>query len=329
MHEIAQNYREVAADLGRPPSMREFFSHKLCKFSKEQALGSQAFSNWLSLTKAANIKMAEIPKKYADPKEEPKIGVIDLEVLPMEVYTYGLFDQNMGVNQIIEHASLASFSIMILGHEIEYYEVNWKRNPRDDRALTKRLHERMSACDIVLGQNSDAFDIRVANERFLTHDLGPSKPVHILDTLKMSRKHFKLPSHSLEYKSMRFCKTKKLTQRKFPGMLLQIECLKKNPEAWAEMQLYNKIDVQATAEFAKRIAPWYEKNLNVMKPGALFCCTNILCGSTNIIRRGWKPLRSGVYKQYSCHDCGKWFHEGGAANNALSPQKKASLKGPA
>lgn len=325
VHEIVQNYRDVGADLGRSPSLEAYTRHKDAKFTAAEVL--EVFKSGHALMRAAGL-ITPRPKLFQDPKTEPVIGVIDLEVLPMEVYTYGLFDQNMGVNQIIEHASLASFAIQKLGQEIEYYEVNWRRNPRDDKALTKKLHEKMSSCDIIIGQNIDAFDTRVANERFLEHDLGPAKPVHSLDTLKMSRRHFKLPSHSLEYKSKRFCENKKLTNRKFHGILLQIECLKKNPEAWAEMQEYNKIDVLATAEFAKKIAPWYEKNLNSMKPGTLFQCSNILCGSTNIIHRGWKPLRSGTYKQYTCLDCGKWFHEGGAKNNALSPNKKASLKGP-
>lgn len=326
IHRMITNYRAVAADLGRSPSKREYEESKLAKFSVEAFL--ELFKTWPAVIRAAGNTPSS-PKKYQDPTEEPKILVVDLELLPMQVYTFGLYDQNIGVNQIIHGTSLASYAAQYVGSdEVIYEEVNWKKDPRADKALTKKLYAQMCKADIIVGQNSDSFDVRVANERFLTYDLGPTKMVKYLDTKKMGKRHFWFPSYGLEYMSSRFCKTKKMVAgRKFHKMELQIECLKKNAEAWAEMREYNIRDVLSTTELVKEFAPWASPNLNSMRPGAIFRCPNLFCGSVNIIHRGWRPGKMGRHKQYSCNDCGKWFSEEGAANNYLSPAKRASLRG--
>jgi hypothetical protein len=327
IHEIVQNYREVGSEIGKSPKLSRYLNHPRCRFTMKQVLDN--FKSEMGLMNAAGL-ITPTPKKYEDPIKEPIIRVIDLELLPMVLLGYGIYDQNFSVNQILEDTSLASFAYSDVGSdEIHYHEVNWKKNPREDRALAKKLLEVMSEADIILGQNSDRFDVRVANEKFFRYELGQARPVKYLDTKKMGKRNFYFPSYSLEYMSDRYCETKKLTNRKFPGIQLQRACLEKNPEAWEEMRIYNIIDVKSTKELAIKMAPWGSPNLNSMRPGALFRCDNILCGSTNIIHRGHaKGTGGGRFKQYSCKDCGHWFSESGAANNLLSPNKKASLRGP-
>jgi len=57
----------------------------------------------------------------------------------------------------------------------------------------------MDDADIVIGHNSDKFDIRKLNTRFLLHDYGVPRKYRQLDTLKISRKYFSFESNKLDF----------------------------------------------------------------------------------------------------------------------------------
>ena len=318
-HEIAKDYWRVAQDLGRQPTRAEYL--KSGKFTNEEI--ETVFGSWLKLTRAVSN-----PPEEEEPERTPKVLVVDLENLPMEVYCYGLYDQNIGISQIIQDSTMASFAAQWLGSkEIIYHEVNWRTNPRDDSELSKKLWELMSEAEIVIGQNSISFDAKVANERFLRHKLGPCSPVKHIDTKRVAKKHFRFPSNSLEYMASRFCDSKKEKSKAFHGMDLQIECLRKNPKAWKEMRLYNMQDVRATAELYQRLKPWGTGlNRNLHTGGKVFACQE--CSSIHLNSRGFYISSSGKFRKYQCQSCGAWTIERGARNNLFTKAKKESLKGP-
>lgn len=255
-----------------------------------------------------------------------RILIVDLETLPMELLGYGFYEQNFGAESVLEHITLASFAAEWLDSgDVIYEEVNWRKNPRDDFALTKKLHALMLSADIVLGQNSISFDARVANERFLFHELGPIKKIQHIDTKRMAKRHFFLPSYSLEYMAGRYGDAKKLTRRKFHGIVLAKECLRKNPEAWEEMRAYNIADVTATKSIFKRYMPWGIPgiDLNAYTINPEFRCQ---CGSQNFQKRGFQHTANASYRQYQCKECRAWATD--RSINLLDKEKRASLKGP-
>jgi hypothetical protein len=123
-----------------------------------------------------------------------------------------------------------------------------KGDMKKEKQLLKPLWKLMDEADIIIGQNSNKFDIKKLNAKFLEYKLGSPSPYKKIDTLLMAKRNFSFVSNKLEWMSKKFCKLKKLAHSKFPGFMLWDECGKGNPAAWKEMELYNKMDVEATEE---------------------------------------------------------------------------------
>jgi len=154
-------------------------------------------------------------------KAPKKVLILDIETKPMTAKVWGLFDQNIALNQIVDEGGIFSWSAKwIDSDEVIYKDVKGKKSK--EKELLKPIWKLMDEADIIIGQNSDSFDIK--------------------------KKHFKFVSNKLEYMSKKFCKIKKLAHSKFPGFSLWDECEKGNLAAWKEMRLYNMADVQATEE---------------------------------------------------------------------------------
>lgn len=180
-------------------------------------------------------------------KDLPKVLILDIETAPMVSYTWGLFDQNVGLNQIKQEGGILSWSSKWLGEDKVFYK-DVKGDMSRERELLQPLWNMMDEADIVLGQSSNKFDIKKLNAKFLEHNMGSPSSYKKIDTLLLARKHFSFVSNKLEWMSKKFCKIKKLAHDKFPGFSLWSECLKGNKEAWIQMKAYNIQDVKATEE---------------------------------------------------------------------------------
>jgi DNA polymerase III epsilon subunit-like protein len=320
LEEIRNNFLEVAREIRSSPSQNQYFTHPLCKFSKEQVIGPHAFPNWLSLVRVAGFKLEPKDEPY-----EPKILVIDIENAPMKAYLWAMYDQSVSPNQVINHKYLLSYSAKWLGEKKMFY-----RDQRDspdienDKELVKEVFGLLNEADVVVGQNSKRFDTRVLNARIQKHRLGIPSPYKQDDTKLIAKKHFDLPSYSLEYMSEFFgLKNRKTKSRKFIGFDLWLQCMAGNKAAFKEMEAYNRLDVLATEELYLLIKPWGSAvDLNPMRGEAAFRCQ---CGSRNLKKEGFHYTKTGKFQQYSCRDCGSWMSD---KVNLLSERKRLSLKGP-
>lgn len=180
-------------------------------------------------------------------KDLPRVLIVDIETKPMTARVWGLFDQNIALNQLVDEGGIFSWSAKWIGEsEVLYKDV--KGNMSKEKQLLTPLWKLMDEADIIIGQNSNKFDIKKLNSKFLEYKLGSPSPYKKVDTLIIAKRHFSFVSNKLEWMSKKFCKLKKLAHSKFPGFMLWDECGKGNPAAWKEMELYNKMDVQATEE---------------------------------------------------------------------------------
>lgn len=260
--------------------------------------------------------------------KEPRIWLFDVELAPLLVYTWGIHDQNVGLNQIKQDWFLLSFAAKRLHdpeEKIVYCDVRGKKWG-DDKALLEKLWKILNEADVVITQNGKSFDAKKANARFVIQGLKPVKPYKHIDTKVLAKKHFSFTSNSLEYLTGKLCKKyKKLKHKKFPGMELWTECLKNNRAAWEEMKLYNKHDVLALEELYFVLSPWEDTvHLGPMTEREVFHCKNVACGSGDIKKEGFSVTKSGRFQQYSCKTCGSWQT---GKTNLLTKEKKKSLKG--
>lgn len=184
----------------------------------------------------------------------PKVLIIDIETRSLTVKTFGLRDQNIGLEQVVDDGGILCWSAKWLGGDKVFFEET-KGVKSKEKVILKKLKKLMDEADIILGQNSQSFDVPIINGLLLYYDLiDDVKEYKQIDTLRMSRSKYKFLSHKLQYMSGKLCEIKKQTHAKFPGMSLWMEYEAKNPLAFAEMKKYNMADVQATEELFLKLA---------------------------------------------------------------------------
>lgn len=236
-----------------------------------------------------------------------KALLVDIETSPLLVYTWGIYDQNIGLNQIVEDWSVLAYCAKWLDTKKLIYADNRKaKNVRDDKQLLKGIWKLLDQADVVITQNGVEFDSKKLNARFAIQGMKPPSSYKHIDTRKIAKKHFKFTSNKLEYfTDVLGTKYKKLKHDKFPGQELWNECLKKNPEAWKEMEVYNKYDVLSLEEVYRKLIPWDNAvNFNVYRDDETSVCT---CGSTKFTKNGYFYSSTGKYQRYSCANCGSEF----------------------
>lgn len=253
-----------------------------------------------------------------------KILIFDIETSPLITYTWGLFDQNIALNQIKEDWHVLSYAAKWLDdkpNKIMYKDQRGKKVLSDDKELLKGIWKLLDEASVVITQNGISFDSKKLNARFILNGLGKPSPYRHIDTLRIARKNFAFTSNKLEYMTNKLCtKYKKLTdERKFSGFSLWKECLKDNIKAWREMERYNKYDVLSLEELYHKLQPWDTTIAfsNFTDNEELVCN----CGSTKLQKRGFDVTSTGKYQRYQCQDCGKWHRD---KTNLLTKEKRKS-----
>jgi len=221
-----------------------------------------------------------------------KVLLVDIETAPIVAYVWGLYDQNIGLEMIVEDWAVLSFSAKWLDKpEIIYHDNRDKENPRDDKDLLKIIHSLMDEADVLITQNGKRFDIPKLNSRFIAHGMQPPSSYRVIDTLRIAKANFAFTSNKLAYMTDKLCTFyKKLTHKEFPGFDLWKQCLAGNKKAWKEMEEYNVHDVLSMEELYKLLAPWDKTiNFNVYSDDFVNRCT---CGNTEYRPSGYHPERS-------------------------------------
>lgn len=256
----------------------------------------------------------------------PRILTLDIETAPNEAYTWGIWDVNVGLDQIKTEWSILSYAGKWLDKKALIYADTGgrgKRKVRDDKPLMKGLWTLLDQADIVVAQNGQRFDIKKINARLIMRGFPKYSPIRVVDTLLVAKKHFAFTSNKLAWMSKYLTDAKKSQHKRFPGQELWTECLADNPKAWADMQKYNKLDVIATEQLYIKLRPWITGHPNMASytPSHEHACTN--CGSTNVQARGVMVLQQGRYQRFHCQKCGSWSR---AKQNEISPtNRRASL----
>ena len=307
-----------------PKNIEKLVEYRLKKLSWLEI--SQKFSKLFNINVSPNNCRKAFYRKTRDDKESTpaKILVFDIETSPMEVYCWGLFDQNISLDMIIKDWSVLSFSAKWIGSDkVMYQDTSKKADVRDDKDLIKSIWLLLNEADCVLTQNGKRFDVKKLNSRFLTHGFPPPSSYQHIDTLVISKKHFAETSNKLEYLTKKFCKKfKKSGHKQFPGFSLWKECLAGNKKAWTEMQDYNKIDVLSLEElYLDYLRPWDKTvNFNIYHDSTDYFCS---CGSTSFNKNGFVYTNTAKYQRYTCNICGAHHQDN---QNLLSKEKRKSLR---
>jgi len=179
-----------------------------------------------------------------------KILLLDIETTPLKVYTWGLWDQNIGINQIIEHTEMMCFGAKWLGKK----QVTFKSSHHHGKQeMLEALHEMMNEADILVGWNSAAFDHKHIRREFLEAGLAPPSETKDLDLMSVVKANFLFPSNKLDYVAQKLGVGAKV---KHSGFQLWIDCMAGDDKAWREMKKYQIQDVELLDNLYNVLLPW-------------------------------------------------------------------------
>jgi uncharacterized protein YprB with RNaseH-like and TPR domain len=289
----------------------------------------QKGETWASLTKRFKNHTANALRKtyYRNiTKPHLKVLIFDIETAPMLGYVWGLFDQNVGLNQVKNDWYVLSWSAKWLydaPDKVMYADQRKAKNIEDDSKLLAGIWKLLDEADVVLTQNGIKFDVKKLNARFIQNGFPPPSSFRHIDTYRIAKRHFGFTSNKLEYMTDKLCTVyKKLKHAKFSGFELWKACLAGNIEAWKEMEIYNKYDVLSLEELYFVLQPWDNSiNFNTHHGNLETQCN---CGCVEFSKRGFKYTNAGKFHRLICDSCGAEYSD---KVNLLSKDKKKSLVG--
>jgi hypothetical protein len=275
----------------------------------------------IALDEVHSKKERKMPKKSTTPPRgaKPKILLFDIETAPTLGYVWGLWDQNIGLNQIHSNWYVLCWAAKWLGEKkvmtssLPDHKL-YKREPENDYEVMRALWKLLDEADIVIGQNGDAFDIKKSNARFIQHGMLPPKPYKTVDTLKVAKKYFKFESNKLDHLGEILGLGKKMSTG---GFDLWREVMAGSPEAWKTMLKYNVQDVVLLEKVYLKMRPWMVNHPNTnLFQGSVYNCPN--CGSGHNHKRGTAvSSRTSYVQRYQCQDCGAWSQQPISGNGVV------------
>lgn len=227
-----------------------------------------------------------------------KILLLDIETSPNTAHVWGLWQQNVSLNQLMESSYVMCWAAKWLGKKEVMFDSVYESKPK---VMIKRIHELLDEADTVIHYNGSKFDIPTLNKEFLLHGMTPPSPVKEIDLLRTARQRFKFPSNKLDYVAQALGVGEKV---KHIGHELWVRCMNNDPEAWAMMKKYNKHDVVILEHVYNKMLGWIKNHANHNAFTDRTVCPN--CGSSKLHSKGYAVTLTRRYKRFQCQDCGSY-----------------------
>ena len=234
------------------------------------------------------------------PAHNVRVLFFDIETVPHEVYAWGLWDQNVGLSQIIQPGRVFGFAAKWLGEK----EAVWVSDDTVGHAAMVRMaHAMLSNADIVVTYNGISFDIPHMQREFLLAGLHPPKPYKQIDLMRVVKKQFKFASNKLDFVSQQLGLGRKTSHE---GFDLWVKCMAGDEKALRKMAVYAKQDVRLTEKLYHYLLPWLTNvphigQMDGQEEGSCWAC-----GGTKLRRDGVAFAFVTTYRLYQCLKCGAW-----------------------
>ena len=241
---------------------------------------------------------------------------LDIETSPNTAHVWGLWNQNVSINQLLESSYTLCWAAKWAGNDTIMFDSIHQSSPKQ---MVKRIHNLLEQADVVVHYHGTHFDIPTLNKEFILFNMPPPSPYRQVDLLKTVRKRFRFASNKLGYVAERLKLGKKYDHE---GHTLWIRCMDGNDDAWIEMEHYNRHDVVLLERLYYKLLPWIQQHPNhSVFQGEAVCPT---CQSTRYQKRGFAITQAGKYQRYQCQACHSWFR-GTTRLSMKQIDKKVSL----
>lgn len=225
-----------------------------------------------------------------------KILAIDIETRPSLAYVWGLWDENIPLDRLIESGEMICWAAKWLGEKkIEFADVKHEGKS----AMIKRAWKLLDEADCVTHYNGKRFDVPYLQRAFLEEGLTPPRPYQQIDLYDTVKRQFNFPSSKLQYAAEYLLGDSKT---KHDGFELWTKCMEGDEKAWKKMKAYNIHDVEITEKLYYKLQPWIKAHPSAAAHVGENICPK--CGSVEITKNGYVFLRTGRYQAFKCKGCG-------------------------
>lgn len=240
---------------------------------------------------------------------KPATLIFDIETSHDILASYGLREQYHHPKNILQNW----YMICVCWKWLDAKKINnasllddmdrFNKDPSDDYAVVKTLHEVISEAEVIVGHNMAGFDWKKFYARVIYHKLPPIHKPLIVDTLKETRKIALFSSNKMSFLAKHLNVERK--QEHSDDMWLRI--LRGEEGAVKECVSYCRGDVVTTEALYLRLRPYmeYHPNNNLWRGDGIECCKK--CSSENISKNGSIMTATGKYQRYRCGACGAWM----------------------
>lgn len=238
----------------------------------------------------------------------PRILVLDIETAPNVVHSWGLFKQNIALNQVVTPGYVLCFAAKFLGEkQVHYARVS--HDPKTGQvtkksrmAMLNMARELLDEADIVVTYNGRSFDIPRINAELIENGYEPPSPFKQVDLYLALKKVSSFTSHKLAFISQKLGIGAKVGHE---GHSLWVRVMKDEPAAWKKMREYNIHDVHLTEKLYNEVRPWLPSHPNLALYANVEAPVCPTCGGARLQKRGFAYTTVGVYQRYQC-GCGAW-----------------------
>lgn len=240
-----------------------------------------------------------------------KILALDIETAPAKVYCWGLWDQNIGINQIVEDGYVLCWCAKwldgkeIMSDALVNYPEYFKKNPRCDKKIAESIWKLVNEADVVVTHNGNNFDLKWLNTMFVKNGLKPVSPYKSVDTCSVVKNKFRFISNKMDF----ICRKLEIGSKIETTFKLWENCMKGDKKSWKKMVDYCKHDVRLLEKLYLTIRPYIKNHPNMNLYNGVVDATCPNCASKNLERRGYDYTSTYKYQRYVCKDCGKWTRD--------------------
>lgn len=229
---------------------------------------------------------------------QPNILVVDIETAPAELWGWGMYNQNFGVDQVKEPPYILCICAKWVGDNHVYQFSRW-----DDGAVgqLEKLIDLVKQADAIVSKNGVKFDIpwiRAELARFKTGLVFPM--VTHIDLEKAAKLYFRFLSNKLEFIGQYLDEGGK---NKTEFMLWR-KVMEGDPYSQRRMLRYCARDVKLTERVYKRFRPHMENHPAIRAIGATGCPK---CHSKNTKKDGFRYTACFRIQKHECKNCGGYF----------------------
>lgn len=247
-----------------------------------------------------------------------KLLFLDIETKATVISSFGLYNINAGINQIIKHGTVICWAAKWHDDKNIIFDSDWTSS---HKKMIKNMWKLLDEADIVCTYNGYAFDMKELSRQFLLLNMPPPSPYKQLDLYKVIKKNFRFISNKLDNVSQELGIGSKI---KHTGMDLWNEVEAKDPAARKLMQKYNEQDTLLLEKLYNKLLPWLSGFINHNEYTELSVCPT--CGSNNLHKRGFQKSNTQTWQRYRCMDCHSWSRSSKSIKNLKKSESIISVR---